>query len=71
MVKFGVQLWQEEFDFDGLKKAWCEVEDLGYDSAWLYDHFYPMSSQPADIFSNLGLFFPLWLLRRLGLGSAY
>lgn len=47
MVKFGVQLWQEEFDFDGLKKAWCEVEDLGYDSAWLYDHFYPMSSQTS------------------------
>ncbi len=47
MVKFGVQLWQEEFDFDGLKKAWREVEEMGYDSAWLYDHFYPMSSQTS------------------------
>jgi len=47
MIRFGVQLCQEEFDFDGLKKACCEVEDMGYDSAWLYDHFYPMSTQTS------------------------
>lgn len=47
MVKFGVQLWQEEFDFDGLKKAWREVEEMGYDSAWIYDHFYPMSQETS------------------------
>jgi len=48
MVKFGVQLWQEEFDFDGLKRAWREVEDMGYDSAWIYDHFYPMSHKTSN-----------------------
>lgn len=48
MVRFGVQLWQEEFDFESLKKAWREVEEMGYDSAWLYDHFYPMSSQTSS-----------------------
>lgn len=47
MVKFGVQLWQEEFGFDELKKAWRKVEDMGYDSAWLYDHFYPMFNQTS------------------------
>ena len=47
MVRFGVQLCQEEFDFDGLKKACREVEDLGYESAWLYDHFYPMSNETS------------------------
>lgn len=47
MVKFGVQLWQEEFDFDALKKAWREVEDMGYDSVWIYDHFYPMSQKTS------------------------
>lgn len=47
MVRFGVQLCQEEFNLDGLKKACREVEDMGYDSAWLYDHFYPMSSQTS------------------------
>ena len=47
MIKFGVQLWQEEFDFEGLKTAWREVENMGFDSAWLYDHFYPMSSRTS------------------------
>jgi len=47
MVKFGVQLWQEEFNLSGLKRAWREVEDMGYDSAWLYDHFYPMSTRTS------------------------
>ena len=42
VVKFGVQLLQEQFDFDRLKKAWHEVEDMGYTSVWAYDHFYPM-----------------------------
>ena len=47
MVKFGTQLCQEEFDLCGLKKACREVEDLGYDSVWLYDHFYPMSTRTS------------------------
>jgi len=42
-MKFGVQLWQEDFSFEGLRAAWREVEAMGYDSAWLYDHFYSMS----------------------------
>jgi len=47
MVRFGVSLWQEEFDLQGLKEAWRKIEDTGYDSAWLYDHFFPMSSQTS------------------------
>ncbi|MGQ9543396.1 MAG: TIGR03560 family F420-dependent LLM class oxidoreductase [Candidatus Bathyarchaeia archaeon] len=42
-VKFGVQLWLEEFTLEGLREAWCKIEDMGFDSAWIYDHFYPMS----------------------------
>jgi len=47
MIRFGVQLWQEEFNFEGLKRAWREVEEMGFDSAWLYDHFYPMSNDTS------------------------
>ncbi|MCW3974655.1 MAG: TIGR03560 family F420-dependent LLM class oxidoreductase [Candidatus Bathyarchaeota archaeon] len=43
-IKFGVQIWTEEFDFEGYKKAWCEIEDMGYYSAFNFDHFYPMSN---------------------------
>lgn len=42
-LEFGVQLWQEQFSYEEMVEAMGEVEDLGYDSAWLYDHFYPMS----------------------------
>jgi F420-dependent oxidoreductase-like protein len=42
-IKFGVQFWQEEFDIVHLKNAVKEVEDMGFESAWIYDHFYPMS----------------------------
>ena len=43
MVKFGVQLRQEDFDFEQMKKAWRIVEELDYDSVWIYDHLYSMS----------------------------
>lgn len=42
-VRFGVQLWLEEFDLKSLRGAWCELEGMGFESAWIYDHFYPMS----------------------------
>ncbi len=42
-IKFGVQFWQEEFDIFHLRNAVKEVEDMGFESAWIYDHFYPMS----------------------------
>ena len=42
-VKFGVQFWQEEFDIFHLKNAVKEIEDMGFESVWIYDHFYPMS----------------------------
>ncbi|MBS7625791.1 LLM class flavin-dependent oxidoreductase [Candidatus Bathyarchaeota archaeon] len=46
-VRFGVQLWLEEFDLKGLREAWCELERMGFDSAWIYDHFYPMSKDTS------------------------
>jgi len=42
-VKFGVQIWQEDFDLNGIKNAFIEAEKMGFESAWIYDHFYPMS----------------------------
>jgi F420-dependent oxidoreductase-like protein len=45
MVRFGVQFWQEKFDIDGLRNACREAENMGFESAWLYDHFYPMSTK--------------------------
>ncbi len=47
-VKFGVQFWLEEFDLEGLRNAFSEVENMGYESAWIYDHFYPMSNATSN-----------------------
>ncbi len=47
MVGFGVQLWLEEYDLVDLRRAAREVEDLGYGSLWVYDHFYPMSRETS------------------------
>lgn len=47
-IKFGVQFWQEEFDILHLKNAVKETEDMGFESAWIYDHFYPMSKATSD-----------------------
>lgn len=48
VVKFGVQIWQEDFDLNGIKNAFIEAEKLGFESAWIYDHFYPMSKITSD-----------------------
>jgi F420-dependent oxidoreductase-like protein len=45
MIRFGVQLRPEDYSLDGFKKVWREAEILGYNSAWIPDHFYPMSRQ--------------------------
>lgn len=59
MVRFGVQLWQEEFDYEGLKNAWREVENMGYDSAWIYDHFYPMAKNTSRYIFEAWTLLPL------------
>jgi F420-dependent oxidoreductase-like protein len=38
-VRFGVKTGQGGYSYDELKKVWLAAEELGYDSAWLYDHF--------------------------------
>lgn len=42
LVDFGIQLCQEEFKYAELARAFEEIERMGFNSVWLYDHFYPM-----------------------------
>jgi len=44
LVEFGVQLAQEEFDFNSLKEACLKIEEMNFRSIWLYDHFHPQLS---------------------------
>lgn len=43
MIKFGIQIAQEGLDYPSLKRIALGCEKLGFDSIWLYDHFYPLS----------------------------
>ena len=48
MIKFGVQIWLEEFDFKGMKNTWKEIENIGFDSAWIYDHLTPLAGKISN-----------------------
>jgi alkanesulfonate monooxygenase SsuD/methylene tetrahydromethanopterin reductase-like flavin-dependent oxidoreductase (luciferase family) len=46
-VKVGVQLSQQGTTVDELRRAWREADDMGLDSIWVWDHFFPLSG-PSD-----------------------
>lgn len=46
-LKFGVQTPPQHTDWPSLRDAWRLVDSLGYDSAWVFDHFVPIFSDPT------------------------
>jgi len=48
-LEFGVKTGQGGYSYEELRKVWVAAEELGYDSAWLYDHFYSLGvkNQPC------------------------
>jgi F420-dependent oxidoreductase-like protein len=41
-IHFGVQIAPEDATYEELVTTWRLIEELGYDSAWLNDHFVPI-----------------------------
>ena len=41
-VEFGIQTPQENTTWEDLVATWQEAERLGFESAWVYDHFIPI-----------------------------
>jgi len=41
-VRFGIQTGQQDVTVDEIAAIWKEAEALGFDSAWLFDHFIPI-----------------------------
>jgi F420-dependent oxidoreductase-like protein len=41
-LRFGIQTPNQECTWDDLLAIWQEAEQLGFHSAWLYDHFVPI-----------------------------
>jgi F420-dependent oxidoreductase-like protein len=47
-IRFSVQTPVESTTFAALARHWQRAEELGYDSAWLDDHFYGVATPPSD-----------------------
>jgi probable F420-dependent oxidoreductase len=45
-VKIGVQLQPQHADIDGMRRAWREADELGVDSIFNWDHFFPLYGDP-------------------------
>src|SRR5690349_10721993 len=45
-VRVGVQVQPQHADFDGMRAAWREADELGADTIFCWDHFYPLYGEP-------------------------
>ncbi len=54
--KVGVQMWPQHTDVATMRAAWKRLDELGVDSIWVWDHFYPLFG-PED-----GTHFEGWTL---------
>ncbi|HSQ19047.1 MAG TPA: LLM class F420-dependent oxidoreductase [Blastocatellia bacterium] len=46
-IKFGVQAAPQNTSWPELREMWKLIESLGYDTAWTFDHFFPILSDPS------------------------
>lgn len=47
-MKFGIGTGPQNVSWDDLSKLWRSVDELDYDSAWVFDHLLPLSPNPDD-----------------------
>ena len=46
-VRFGIQTPQQNGSWPEMVALWQELDTLGFDSAWVFDHFLPIFSDPT------------------------
>lgn len=46
-IRFGTQSPQQNTSWPDILALWRELNDLGFDSAWLFDHFLPIFPDPT------------------------
>lgn len=44
--RIGIQIQPQATTFDAMRAAWKAADQLGVDSIWIWDHFYPLSGDP-------------------------
>ena len=47
LIRFGIQTPQQHGTWHEMLSLWQEVDTLGFDTAWVYDHFLPIFSDPT------------------------
>ncbi|MFL6111050.1 MAG: LLM class F420-dependent oxidoreductase [Catenulispora sp.] len=45
-IRVGVQVQPQHADFANMRRAWQEAEELGVDTIYTWDHFYPLYGEP-------------------------
>ena len=45
-IRVGVQVQPQQADFAAMRKAWRDAEELGADTIYTWDHFYPLHGEP-------------------------
>jgi F420-dependent oxidoreductase-like protein len=46
-IRFGVQTPPQHVTYQALRETWRLIDSLGYDTAWTFDHFMPILSDPT------------------------
>ncbi|MGH7246681.1 MAG: LLM class flavin-dependent oxidoreductase, partial [Pseudomonadota bacterium] len=41
-IRFGIQTGQQNVSFEEIRDLWSKADGWGYDSLWVFDHFYPI-----------------------------
>ena len=44
-ITFGIQTGQQEASWEQMRECWLELEELGFDDLWVYDHYLPTGTQ--------------------------
>jgi probable F420-dependent oxidoreductase len=45
-IRIGVQVQPQHADFDGMRRAFVEADEMGADAIFTWDHFYPLYGEP-------------------------
>ena len=46
-LSFGIQTPPQNVSYSELQQTWLEADELGYDSAFAFDHFFPIRTDPS------------------------
>src|SRR5438094_9984598 len=46
-IRFGIQTPQQHTSWQDMLSLWQEIDTLGFDTVWVFDHFLPIFSDPT------------------------